>query len=174
MNRIKLQLVVIVVSVLVFGVGASRVFAEAEKIGYIDLSRMFDSYQKTIDFEKKLEVTQGPKLDERKKKIDEIKGLQAKLDLLKAEEKEKQQKLIDAKTKDLMEADSQLQSELKQDRDEKIKEILKDIEETVRSFAKSNNYAFILNDRVLLYGDDAKNITESVLTILNNNYKKKQ
>ncbi|MFH1202569.1 MAG: OmpH family outer membrane protein [Candidatus Omnitrophota bacterium] len=173
MNSIKMHLMIFA-CVLALAVGTSCAFAEAEKIGYVDLSQLFDSYQKTIDYEKKLEATQGPKLEERKKKIDELKGLQAKLDLLKAVEKEKQQKLIDAKGRDLMELDNQLQTDIKKDRDEKIKEILKDIEGAVRDFAKSNNYAFILNDRVLLYGDNAKDITEGVLKLLNNNYKKKQ
>jgi len=146
--------------------------AETDKIAYVDLSRLFDAYQKTVDYDKKLEAEQNTKEQERNKKTSEIKDLQGKLNLLNATEKDKQQKLIDAKTKELQDFDTQLQMDFRKDRDEKIKGILKDIESAVRDFAKSNNYTFILNDRVLIYGDESKNITEKVLEILNKNYKK--
>jgi len=171
MQRIKVCILVLSF-ILISSVGISTVKAETDKIAYVDLSRLFDSYQKTIDYDKKLEAEQNSKEQERNKKINEIKDLQSKLNLLNAAEKDKQQKLIDAKTKELQGLDNQLQMDFKKDRDEKIKEILKDIESTVRDFAKSNNYTFILNDRVLIYGDESKDITEKVLEILNKNYKK--
>ena len=171
MNRFKVYLLIFVF-ILISTVNIPVVRAETDKIAYVDLSRLFDAYQKTIDYDKKLEAEQNTKEQERNKKTSEIKDLQSKLNLLNANEKDKQQKLIDAKTKELQDLDTQLQMSFRKDRDEKIKEILKDIESAVRDFAKSNNYTFILNDRVLIYGDQTKDITDKVLGILNKDYKR--
>ncbi len=171
MHKVKVCILVLAF-ILISSVGISTVKAETDKIAYVDLSRLFDAYQKTVDYDKKLEAEQNTKEQERNKKASEIKDLQSKLNLLNANEKDKQQKLIDAKTKELQDLDTQLQMSFRKDRDEKIKEILKDIESAVRDFAKSNNYTFILNDRVLIYGDQTKDITDKVLGILNKDYKR--
>mgnify|MGYP000262359493 CR=1 FL=1 len=41
------------------------------------------------------------------------------------------------------------------------------LEKVVSDFAEKEGYGIILNDRVLIYGDPAKNLTEEILTILN-------
>ena len=68
---------------------------------------------------------------------------------------------------DAQEFVSQEQSNLTKERNEKIREILLEIEKKVSDFAEKEHYDIILNDRVLIYGDPAKNITEQILTILN-------
>ncbi len=61
----------------------------------------------------------------------------------------------------------QEQSNLTKERNEKIREILLEIEKVVSDFAAQEGYDMILNDRVLIYGSPAQDLTEDILTILN-------
>jgi Skp family chaperone for outer membrane proteins len=61
----KLSRVVLISAIAFLFLAAGDVFAESQgKIGYIDLSRAFDEYQKTKDFDKELEARY--KKDERR------------------------------------------------------------------------------------------------------------
>ena len=65
----------------------------------------------------------------------------------------------------------QIALDLRKDRDEKLKEILQDIEKVVQSYAQKNGYDFVLNDRVLLYGAASADITQDIVELLNSGYK---
>jgi Skp family chaperone for outer membrane proteins len=42
----------------------------------------------------------------------------------------------------------------------------------IQEYGKNNGYLIILNDRVLLYGDETEDLTEKIIKILNDNYTK--
>lgn len=146
--------------------------AEAQKIGYLDLSKTFDNYEKTKDYDKTLEAEHEAYQNERNAKIEKIQELQGKLALLKEEEKQKQQDEIDKLITDLREFDQAKGTDLTKKRDDKIREILLEVEDVVSGYAKKEGYDFILNDRVLIYGQDSMNVTDAILETLNANYKK--
>jgi len=93
--------------------------------------------------------------------------------LLKEDEKAKLQAEIDKDRADLLEYDRQKQMDLRKQREDKIREILAEVEKVVKDYAQKNGYGFILNDRVLIYADEQYDITADVLKTLNENYKKK-
>jgi len=156
---------------LIFSIGNS--YAES-KIVYADLSMIFEGYQKTKDFDVELEGTQKSKQKEIDGKVDAIKKLQDKLSLLSDKEKEKKEGEIEKKTRLLQDFQRNTEMDLRKTRDEKLKEILKDIQDVVEEIAKKEKYDFILNDRVLLYGNESADISKSILTDLNKKYKKKR
>ena len=161
------------VSILILSLSMGTAHAQSldgKKVGYVDLSRIFDEYTKTKEFDAVLEKKHSEYEDVRNKKLDKIKEAQGKLALLKEDEKAKLQDSIEKDKADLLEFDRQQQTELKKQRDEKIREILLEIEKIVSGFAKKEGYTFILNDRVLIYGDQELNITEKVLKLLNDTY----
>ena len=53
-----------------------------------------------------------------------------------------------------------------------MKEILKDIEETVKKYSEKEGYTFVFNDRVLVYQDKKFDITDKVVELLNKGYKR--
>jgi Skp family chaperone for outer membrane proteins len=154
-----------------FLVCTGRVFA-AEKLAYVDLSRLFDEYGKTKDYDKVLEDKQKAYESEREKKVSEVKQLQDKMSLLNDKEKEAKKSELEDKLKALQEYDRTKQTDLRKERDEKMKEILKDIEKAVTEHAKGNGYTMVFNDRVLVYQEKNLDITEPVLKILQGYYKK--
>ncbi|MCM8771115.1 MAG: OmpH family outer membrane protein [Candidatus Omnitrophica bacterium] len=142
----------------------------ADKIGHVDLARLFDEYGKTKEYDAILNSKERAYEAEREKKVNEIKQLQDKFNLLSDKEKDAKKIELEAKVKALQEFDNQRQAELLKERNEKIKEILKDIEKAVSQYAKSQGYTFILNDRILVYQTKDTDITDKVLEILKSSY----
>ena len=145
---------------------------EGKKIGYLDLSKVFDEYEKTKKYDAALEEQHKGFEKERNAKIEKLREIQGKLAVLKEEEKPKVQEESDKLRAEILEFDRQKKTDLTKERDEKIREVLLEIEKIVSDFAKQNNYALILNDRVLIYGDETYEITDQILKTLNENYNK--
>ena len=163
----------IVLSAVLVGMALTvSAFAKDLKIAYVDLSRLFDNYQKTKEYDAVLQKESEGFQKERDGMISKIRDAQGKLALLKEDEKAKVTMDIEKQKGDLIEYDKQKRTELAKKRDEKVREILLEIEKIVSDIAQKENYDYILNDRVLIYGDKTQNITDRVLKALNDSYKK--
>ena len=145
----------------------------ADKIGYVDLSKIFSEYKKTKDYDKVLGDKEQVYTTERDKKVNELKQLQDKMNLMNDKEKEAKKPELETKVKLLQEFDRQKQTDLRKEQDEKMKEILKDIETAVAQLASKEGYSYVLNDRVLVYQDKKLEVTDQVISILNKQSGKK-
>ncbi|MCK5178614.1 MAG: OmpH family outer membrane protein, partial [Candidatus Omnitrophica bacterium] len=96
-----------------------------------------------------------------------IKESESRLALLKEDQRVSLEDSIDMLKGEAQEFVRQEQTNLTKDRNEKIREILLEIEKVVSDFAVKEGYEVILNDRVLIYGDPAQDLTEDILIILN-------
>lgn len=144
----------------------------ADKFGYVDLSRIFSEYGKTKDYDKTLTEKQNLYETERDKKVTEIKQFQDKVNLLSDKEKEAKKPELETRIKTLQDYDRQKQTDLRKDQDEKMKEVLKDIEEAVKKYAEKEGFTMVFNDKVLVYEDKKLEITDKIVSILNSGYKK--
>lgn len=151
-------------------IGGAYAQNAAMKVAYVDLSKVFDEYTKTKEYDKTLEEKHSAFEKEHNKKLQEIKDTNDKLSLLKDEEKSKMMEKIDADKAALLEFDRQKQTDLKKQRDEKIREILGEIEKTIKDYAVQEKYNLIFNDKVLAYADASMDITAPILKILNDKY----
>ncbi len=166
-------LIVILVVIFLFSISALSLAQSTGKIGYVDLSRAFDEYQKTKDSDKSLEQKSDAKQKEREKLVDEIKKMRDELELLSESAKPKKQEAIDDRIKKLQEFDQEAKNELRKERDAMVRDILKEMNEVVAEYGQREGYAIILNDRVLLYSDKALDLTDQIIKVLNERYKKK-
>ena len=144
----------------------------AEKLAYVDLSRIFSEYAKTKDYDKTLSDKQSVYETERAKRVNEIKQFQDKMNLLSDKEKETKKSELDTKIKTIQEFDRQKQTDLRKEQDEKTKEILKDIETAVGEYAEKEGYNLVFNDRVLVYQTKSMDITDKIIEIINKGAKK--
>ena len=145
-------------------------FADKEnKFGYVDLSHLFDDYYKTKEYDKVLEAKNSEFEKESNAKLDKIREAQSKLSLLKEQEKAKLEEDIEKMKNELLEYNKQKKADLSKDRNEKIREILLEIEKVASEYAQKEKYDLILNDRVLIWGDKSNDLTEPILKILNGN-----
>ncbi len=139
----------------------------ADKFAYIDLSRTFSEYNKTKGYDKTLSDKEKNYTDERDKKVADLKAFQDKLSLLNDKEREAKGAELQAKVKDFQDYDRQKQADLKKEQEEKMKEILKEIEEAVKKYSEKEGYTLVFNDRVLVYQTKSMEITNQVIAILN-------
>lgn len=148
--------------------------AADQKIGYVDLARTFDDYQKTKDFDKALEAKGNAKQAERDRMVADVKKMRDEAELLAAKAKDDKQAAIDAKIKTLQEFDRVTRDALRKERDSMVQEILKEIETVIQGFGKSQGYSFIFNDRVLVYKGENSDLTAQVTKALNDSYSTKK
>ncbi len=153
---------------IMFSAGA---YAATGKMAYVDLSAAFDKYQKTKVFDEALAGVQAAKEKEIEQMANDIKSLDDKMALLSDKEKTTKQKELDAKKDKLQTLTQQIALDLRKDRDEKLKDILQDIEKTVQNYAQKNGYDFVFNDRVLLYGAASADVTQDIVDAFNAGYK---
>ena len=139
----------------------------ADKFGYIDLSRTFSEYSKTKTFDKLLSDKEKIYTDERDRKVADLKAMQDKMNLLNDKERESRGTELQTKVKAFQEYDNQKQGELRKEQDLKMKEILKDIEEAVKTYSEKEGYTLVFNDRVLVYQTKTMDITNQIIAILN-------
>lgn len=163
MKKIKLTLIF----VFIFGLMATRGAYADGKMGYVDLARLFDEYYKTKTYDQSLEAKYKDFEKERNERVEKFKEAQGKLGLLKDDAKANLQKDIEKMQSDLVAFDKQKKEELTKERNEKIREVLLEIEKIVSNYAKKNAYTVILNDRVLIYGDPSMDLTAQILKELN-------
>lgn len=142
------------------------------KMGYVDISRLFDSYYKTKEYDEVLNGKHTAFQEEVKAKVDEIKEKESKLVLLADDKKAELETEIEAMRTALLEFDRQRKTDLTKERNEKIQELLLEIEDIISTFAEKEKYSVILNDRVLIYGNPNLELTEQILKILNENESK--
>ena len=168
-----------IIALFIFFVGVLAVpmagaQAAGEKIGYLDLARVFDEYLKTKEFDKSLEAKGATKQAEREKMVNEVKKLRDEAELLSAKPKDEKQALIDEKIKTLQDFDRNTRDALRKERDSMVRDILKEIEGVIQDFGKAQGYSFIFNDRVLVYKSEGNDLTAQVIKVLNDSYTKKK
>jgi len=146
--------------------------AEVKKTGYMNLSRIFDNYEKTKEYDSVLEEQYNRYESERTTKVEKIQEKQGKLSLMKEDEKKKAEEEIQSMINDLQQYDMAQRTELTKKRDERIREILLEVEQVVSNYAKKEGYDLIFNDTVLIFGADSMDITDQILELLNAAYQK--
>jgi Skp family chaperone for outer membrane proteins len=139
----------------------------ADKFAYIDLSRTFAEYNKTKDFDKKLTDKENGYISERDKKLGEFNTLKDKFAILSDKDKEAKKGELESKAKSLKEFIDKRETELRKDQEDKMKEILKDIQDAVKTYSEKTGITLVFNDRVLIYQTKSMDITNNVIDILN-------
>lgn len=148
--------------------------ADLRKIGVVNLNRVFKDYEGTQSQESKLEKISGEKQAEREKRVEEIRALRDELALLNDESREKQRQAVEEKLRDLAQFDRQAKEWFRGQREEALQALLKEIEGIVTGYAKQKGYDLILTDRAALYFSEGIDVTEEILSLLNQNYSKKK
>ena len=146
------------------------VWAQESKIGYVNLARVFDSYQRTKDSEQQLEHKGTQKQAELEAQVNDLKKIREGLDLLSDAVRESKAKELEEKSDEFQRIKTKSQRELLRERNETARVIVDDIEHAVAEFAKANGFSIILDQRSLLYGVDGDDVTDEVLKMLNDRY----
>ncbi|MBI3332632.1 MAG: OmpH family outer membrane protein [Candidatus Omnitrophica bacterium] len=149
-------------------------FPTVKRVGFISQDRLFHDYERTKSSMAKLKELSDAKKAERDKMVAEIKGMRDELVLLNPESRAERQQAIDEKMKALAAFDQGAKETFRRQEEENVKTILEEIESVASSFAKERGFDLILSDRAVIYGADAIDVTDEILTRLNDKYAKQR
>lgn len=168
---IQVLLIVAIIGAGCICSGASQAWA-AEKTAYVVLGTLFDKYGKTQEADAKLSELAQQKQTERDEMVEAIRRMKDELVVFSdgSEEKMKKQAAIDAKIKELQAFDEETRNELREIRDNNVKDIFEDLNSAIEEYGKKNKYDYIFTDRALVYKSEKLDITESVLSAVNKDY----
>ena len=147
-------------------------YAQELRLAYINLKKVLDKYEKVADGEEQLVKQAEKKNTEREKLVKEIKSLRERIDLLEDKKKQKKQQELEEKLKKLQDFTYETGTDLRQKRDEKFRDIMREIKDVIEEYGQSRNYNIIIDDTFLLYKDDNLNVTDEIIKTLNQRYKK--
>jgi outer membrane protein len=149
------------------------------KIAYVDYPTLLDGYERKKDVETKYQF-QAEAYTRRRDSISQAFQLQAQE--LQTQTASMSQQAAQEQMNALQQRAQLIGQQLQQEEAQmqrmgqmKSDSIRTKVEETIADYAKKNGYAYILasgEGSSVLYGEDTRNITETILEILNEEYKK--
>ena len=147
--------------------------AEAQelKIGYVNIGRVFDGYERTKASDAALEKKGKQKEAELEGRLNELKKMRENLELLNPDVRDTKSKEIEEKSDDLQRFRNNTARDLRRERDKIAKDLLEEIQQTLVEYARSNGFSLIVDSQALLYGQEAFDVTDEVLTLLNSRAK---
>lgn len=150
-----------------FIVGLSTIGYAEVKIGFFSLGKIMSESEKVKQINTEMESKFKTYETERNKKIEEIKELQNKFNLLSDKEKVAKKTEIENKIKDFETYDRQKLVDLKKEGDEKGQEFHAYAMKIISDYAIEKGYTLILSDTVITYVDDKLDISDDILKRLN-------
>ena len=148
--------------------------AASLKIGYVNLSKIFDGYERTKASDAVLQKRGKQKEAELEGRMNELKKMRDGLELLNDAAREAKTREIEQKSDELQRFRTATARDLRRDRDRAAKDILDEIQKMLEEHAKANGFALVMDSRSLLYGQGAYDLTDDILSTLNSRFKPAQ
>jgi len=142
-------------------------YAHATTFAYVDLMKVFNEYSKTVKYDEELAKAQAEKEAALKTKNDSIVKMQDESKLLKDDAKKTKEAEIAKLGGALQEEYKASLEELRGLRDTKMQEVLKDIEDSITTYAKANKIDVVFKKAALAFGDETLDKTADVIKALN-------
>ncbi len=156
MKKLNLLLSLTLLAVLIlFLYGATQ---SGPKIVFVDVARITQEYTKMAELNKRYAADVSyyqSKLNEMTKELEEMQ----KRGATQAEIEKKQNEILARK--------DQYEKLLQAEYEPKMKQILEEISQGIDKYAKMMGYDYILNKASIVYGDDAYDITNQLISFLN-------
>ena len=162
----------VIVTVIIFCSWMNLAYAQQFRMGYINLKKVLDEYKRVEDGEAQLLKQAEKKNKQRDKLVAEVKKLRENTGLLKDDQKAKKQRELDEKLKRLQDFTYESRTDLRQKRDDKFRVIMEEVKTVIAEYGQSRNYNVIMDDTLLFYKDQGMDVSEEVIKILNQRYKK--
>ena len=150
---------------------AAPVGAQELKLGYVNLGKVFDGYMKTKSSDSVLEKKGKQKEAELEGRLNELKKMRENLELLNPDARDSKAKEIEERSDDLQRFRNNTARDLRRERDKIAKDLLEEIQQTLVEYAKANGFSLIVDSQALLYGQEAYDVTDEVLNLLNSRAK---
>ena len=164
-----------------FAILASVLIAAAcqqNKIGFVDNIKLMEGYQEKIDVEEKYK-TRAEVLTKKRDSISqafdlELKAFQSKAQRMSQNKAQEEYGLIQQRAQFMGQQLQQEEQTLQTTGQTEMDSVVSKVKREITAFGKNNGYTYILGGGEggsVLYGVEAKDLTEEILSILNEKYK---
>ena len=153
---------------------------QTQKIGYVDNATLVNDYQEKKDIEAQLQS----KIDAFQKRTDSLRqAFQLEINEAEIKARRMSQKNVQKLSKDLQDKETALsqrvqfeQQQIAQESQSKNDSLIKKVKDFVKDYGNKNGYSFILGSNEagsVMYGQDSSDLTQTILDLLNAQYKEK-
>lgn len=165
---------------LILGIALLGVVAcQQNKIGFVDNVKLMDDYQEKKDIEAEFK-TKAEALGKKRDSISqafqqEAQAFQAKAQTLSQQKAQEEYTAMQQKGQFIGQQLQQEEQKLQLDSQTKMDSLVKKVKKEIKAYGEANGYTYILgggDGGSVLYGQDASDLTEDIVKILNDNYKK--
>jgi outer membrane protein len=142
------------------------------KIGYVDMSKLFNEYQetkiRTAVFEKEWNDAQE-EINQKARQLEELKNrLQEQRDTLGETEKRQLESQIDEAERDVKDYYELSLKRLRRREDEIKKELLDKLQKEIDDYGTREGYSMIFRESTLLHAAPTYDLTDEILQLVNN------
>ena len=155
------------------------VACQQNKIGFVDNVKLMEDYQEKMDIEAKFKVkveALGKKRDSISQAFQqEAQAFQAKAQSMSQKSAQEEYALMQQKGQYIGQQLQQEEQALQVDSQTQMDSLVSKVKKEISAYGKANGYTYILgggDGGSVLYGTEANDLTEEVVKILNDNYKK--
>lgn len=152
---------------------------QQDKIGYVDYAGLMDGYQRKKDLETNYQAraqTYARKRDSISQSFQlEAQALQTKTQGMSQEKAQEEFSTLQQRGQIIGQQLQQEEQFMQQSGQQKMDSLIADVKARVQEYGKANGYTYILaggEGGTVLYGDESQDITDAVLKLLNEEYKK--
>ncbi|NDV42125.1 OmpH family outer membrane protein [Flagellimonas sediminis] len=165
--------------IMILALAVMAMACQQNKIGFVDSVKLMDDYQEKIDLEARFKTkadAMGKKRDSISQSFQmELQAFQAKAQKMSQQSAQEEYAQFQQRGQfigqQLQQEEQQLQSTSQVEMDSLVKKVKKEI----KDYGKANGYTYILgggDGGSVLYGEEANDLTQAILKILNDKYKK--
>ena len=154
---------------------------EKEKVAFVDNTKVMDDYQMKIDIEKKYE-DKNTAFSKTRDSIGrvyqmEIQAIQIQLSRMSVKKQEEESQKFQQKWQPVQQQMQYQQQLMEQDFNKEMDSVIVKVNDFVEDYGKKNAYTFIFGKNragSVMYGAEAKDITQAVTDALNSDYGSKE
>lgn len=164
------------VLVLVFMVAIS---CQQEKIAFVDNVKLMNTYQEKMDIEARFKTKTeafGKKRDSISQAFQmEAQAFQAKAQKMAQAKAQEEYGQLQQRSQFIGQQLQQEEQQLQMQGQTEMDSLVSRVKKQIKAYGESNGYSFILtggDGGSVLYGKETHNVTEAIVKILNDNYKK--
>jgi len=152
---------------------------EQQKIGYVDNVKLMEEYQEKLDFDGRFKIKDEAMLKKRDSISQayqfEAQAFQIKAQKMAQSKAQEEYNAIQQRAQQMGQLLQQEEQAMRAQGQVELDSIVSTVKREIKAYGKANGYAYILGGGEggsVLYGKDANDLTDEVVSILNANYGK--
>jgi outer membrane protein len=162
---------------VVLAIAVTAMACQQNKIGYVDSVKIMDDYQEKIDVEARFK-TKADAMGRRRDSISqafqmELQQFQSKAQSMSQQSAQEEYAQLQQRGQQIGQRLQQEEQQLQQNSQTQMDSLVKKVKKEIRAYGKANGYTYILGGGEggsVIYGDDANDVTNEILKILNDKY----